>query len=329
VTDRRTVVAATAAAFSLAALPVRGQRPAGRAHRVAILGATTAAAYATRWNALRDGLRELGYVEGRDLLVEARWADGDVGRLPALAAELVQWRPDVLVTHGIPGTRAAAAASRTIPIVMAIVTDPVAAGLVASFPRPGGNVTGNAWFAPELSAKRVGLVRELDPRAASAGVLVNPANAAFTQAMLAPMEASAASIGVRLHVVGARSPVELPAAFATLARARVDALVVLEEAVLNSHPAAIASHAVELRLPAIGNREFAEHGGLVGYGVDLHELFHATAATVDRILRGAHPRDLPIQQATTFELLLNRRTAAAIDRRFPQSMIVRATRVID
>lgn len=323
---RRRFLAACAAAAAVA-VPVL-QAQAGPPLRVAILGATSAQAYASRWAAFRAGLAGLGYVEGRTLVVDERYADGRHDRLPALARELVARQPHVIVTHGIPGTRAAQAASTSIPIVMAIVTDPVAAGLVQSFAHPGGNVTGTAWFAPELAAKRLGLLREFDPRLRRVAVLANPDNPAFNRSVLATMEAMARSAGVELVIVEARDPAGFGAAITSAVAARAGALAVLEEAALNGAPADIALHARRHRLPSVGNREYAEAGGLIGYGVDLHDLFRRAAGFVDRLARGESASRLPVEQATQFDLVLNDRTAAAIEVTLPPAMRLRAARVV-
>ena len=322
---RRRIALALGVASLAAALPSFAQAPGTRPARIGILGATSAASYASRWEAMRTGLRELGYVEGRNLVIESRWADGQLDRLPALAAELVGLKVDVIVTHGIPGTRAAKQATSTIPIVMAIVTDPAAAGLVASLARPGGNVTGSSFFAPELSAKRLELLKEVRPGLAKVAVLVNPDNPAFAAAMLEAMEATAKPLNLRLQAFEARGPGEFEGAFAAMAKERVDAVAVLEDANLNAHPATIASLAARHRLPSAGNKEFADAGGLIGYGVNLPALFRRAAYLVDRILKGAKAGDLPIERATTFELMVNLRTAAAIGVAIPKAMQLRAS----
>lgn len=312
------------------ALPgaLHAQRPEGHPARVGILGATSEISYRTRWDAFRAGLREKGYVVGRNLQYAERWANGQTAALHGLARELVALGVDVIVTHGIPGTRAAQQAAGNTPIVMAIVTDPVSAGLVKAFARPGGNTTGSAWFAPELAAKRLDLVRELKPRAAQIGVLTNPGNAAFTDSMLSAMQEAGGRQGLRLRPFGADGQAALEGAVAAMAQARVDGMVVLEEAVLNSYPAEIAALAVRHRLLSVGNREFAEAGGLVGYGADLHALFHRAAFFVDRILRGTPAGDLPIEQASEFELVVNAATARTLAVAVPQSMVLRAAKVI-
>jgi putative tryptophan/tyrosine transport system substrate-binding protein len=328
-TTRRGCLLALAAAAWVPSRPAFAQPRPRKVARVGVLGATTAAGYATRWDAMRTGLRDLGYVEGTSLAIEHRWADGRNDVLPRLANELVGLDVDVIVTHGIPATRAAQQATTRIPIVMAIVTDPVAAGLVASFARPGGNTTGSAWFAPELAAKRLGVLKEASPRLAQVAVLVNPGNPAFVSAMLQAMQPTAAAAGIRLRPFDARGQGEFEGAFAAMAQGRAEAVVVLEEAVLNSYPAEIAGLARKHRLPSIGNKELAEAGGLIGYGPDLHRMFYRAAYFVDRILKGAAAGELPIEQASQFELVLNRGTASAIGFALPQSLAVRADRVID
>lgn len=277
---------------------------------------------------MRTGLQELGYVEGSNLIVEARWADGNIEALPGLAAELAARDVDVIVTHGIPATRAAQGTGRRVPVVMAIVADPVAAGLVRSYARPGNNTTGSAWFASELSAKRVALLKEAKPQIARVAVLVNPRNPAFSRPMVEAMERLADTAGVALRAFDAGTRGDFAVAFAAMERERMDAVVVLEEALLNSYPAELAGLARRHRLPAAGNREFAEAGGLIGYGADLHQLFRRAAHFVDRILAGTPAGELPVEQASQFELVLNRAAARAIDFAFPQSLSLRADKVV-
>jgi putative tryptophan/tyrosine transport system substrate-binding protein len=326
---RRRLTGAMGVSWLLATHRVAAQKPAARMVRIGMLAAATPEGFATRWAALREGLRELGYVEGRNVAFEWRYSEGKNERLPALAAELVRSGVDLIVTHGIPGTQAAKGATSTIPIVMATATDPVAAGLVASFSRPGGNVTGNALFAPELSAKRLDLVKELLPRATTVGALVNPGNPQFSRAMLDAMTGAAPRLGLRVQAFEARGPSEFAAAFDAMVIERVDAVAVTEEAVLNSYARQIAAEARRVRLPTFGNKEFAEAGGLIGYGADIIKLVKRAAPTIHRILNGANPGEIAIEQASTFELLINQDTARAIDMALPRAMIVRADRVIE
>ena len=297
--------------------------------RLGVLGSTTAAGFASQWDAFRLGLRELGWVEGRDLLIVWRFADNQPERLPALAAELVGERIDLLVTHGIPGTRAAKAATATLPILMASVADPVAAGLVSSYARPEGNITGIAFLAHELAAKRLQLLKEAMPGLSRTAVLSNPRNAAFSQAMFEAMTASAGALQLQLQRFDAPDPADYAAVFAQMTARRMEAVVITEEATLIGNAPALAGLALKQRLPSFGNAEFAQAGGLLGYGANREAIFRRAAALAGKLLRGAKPADLPVEQPTQFELLLNARTLAGLGMSVPQSIRLRADRVIE
>ncbi|MGH6804295.1 MAG: ABC transporter substrate-binding protein, partial [Methyloceanibacter sp.] len=274
------------------------------------------------------GLRDLGYVEGKNIVIEFRWAEDKYDRLPELAAELVRLKVDVLVTHGTAGPLAAKRATTTIPIVIAHVGDAVATGLVASLARPGGNITGSTFFGPELSAKLLELIKEAFPRTRQVAVLLfpdNPANGPSLQAM----EIAAKSLKVGLQPFEARGPKEFESAFSAMAKKRVDAVVITLGAMFQANPRAIADLAAKQRLPSIGFNEFAEAGGLFGYGANLVDLFHRAAYFVDRILKGTKPADLPVERATRFELIVNLKTAKAIGVTIPQTFLYRADRVIE
>ena len=300
-----------------------------RMARIGILGATSASGFATRWEALRAGLRELGYIEGKNISIDYRWADGKFERLPELAKELVNLKIDVLITHGIPGTTAAKRATATIPIVMATVTDPVATGLVANLAQPGGNVTGMAFFAPELSAKRLELLKETNPRVAQVAVLLNPDNPMFSQTMLKAMEVTAKALNLRLYPFEARASSDYDAVISAIANQRVDALAVLEEITLNANAAVISTSAKKYQLKSIGNKEFAEAGGLIGYGANSHDLFRRAGGLVAKILKGAKPGELPVEQATTFELVVNMKTANLLGIKIPNPILLQATKILD
>ena len=309
-------------------MPIRAQPHVARPARIGILGTTTADGFAPRWAALRAGMRELGYVEGRDLVYEERFADDRHERLPQLASELAALRVDVLVTHGIPGTRAARQATSTIPIVMASVADPVAAGLVQSFARPEVNVTGMSFLAREMAAKRIELLKEAVPRVATVGVISNPRNAAFSGAMTQAMLGAARNLALQLHVFEAPDVRDYPAVVADIAARRVDAMAVTEEATLNSHVSELAALALRHRLPSVGSREYANAGGLIGYGADLVEMFRRASVLVDRILKGARAQDLPVEQPNAVELVLNMSTSRALGIGFPNTMRLRATTLL-
>jgi putative ABC transport system substrate-binding protein len=248
-------------------LAVNAQQPADRVHRFGLLGAVTAASYARQLEALRQGLRELGYVEGKNLVIEYRWAEGKYDRLPELAAELVRLKVNLIVTHGTPGSRAAKEATTTIPIVMAPSGDAVASGLVQSIARPGGNITGLTTFFPELNAKRLELVKEAVPLISRVGILLNADNPA-KEPVLRAMEVTARSLKLELHQFEVRGPNEFVSAFSAMAERRVEAVEVIDDAVLIANAPLIADIAKKTSLPAIGFREFVEGGGLMAYAVD-------------------------------------------------------------
>jgi putative ABC transport system substrate-binding protein len=302
--------------------PARAQ--AGSPRRVGLLGMTSLSAYAARWNALRRGLSALGWAPDRNLNYVERYADGALQRLPALAAEIIAERVDVLVTHGIPGTRAALQATQAVPIVMAVVADPVAAGLVASYARPGGQVTGMAFLAEEMAAKRMQLLKEALPHASRVAMLFNPRNPLFSQAMFNAMQAAALQLGVTLQRFDADEPLQYPKVFADIAARRFDALAVTEEAAFNANVGTLAELALRHRLPSVGTKDFCDAGGLVGYGADFNAMFERAAFAVDRILRGARAGELPIEQPTRFELAANLRTAKTLGLELPGSLLLRS-----
>jgi putative ABC transport system substrate-binding protein len=279
--------------------------------------------------ALRAGLRDLGYAEGRNIFIEFRWAEGKYDRLPSLADELVRLNVDVLITAGTPGTRAAKRATSRIPIVMAVSGDAIATGLIDSLARPGGNITGSTFFDPELTAKRLEVLKEAIPRVAQVAVLLNPGNPASTGPVLKAMQIAAESNKVALLQFEALAPHEFASAFAAMVQRRVDAVAILDDGLFLANARALADFAIKNRLPLIGSKEFVEAGGLIGYGVNLLELWRRAAYFVDKILKGTRPEDLPVEQATKFELVVNLKTANAIAIRIPQSLILRADQVIE
>ena len=323
-----TAIFVGALALNIIAAPLAAEaQQAGRVYRIGFLGATSASGYAPQVQAFRGGLRDLGYVEGKNLAIDFRWAEGKYARLPELAAELVLLKPDVLVTHAPAGTLAAKRATATIPIVMGVVGDAIAMGLVESLARPGGNVTGSSFFFPELNAKRLEVLKEALPRVSRVGVLLNPDNPANV-ATLRAMEETARSVKIRLHAVDVRSPAEFEGAFATMVKGRVGALAVYDDAMLIAEAARIAHLARKNRLPTIGFIEYAKAGGLLAFGVNFPDLWRRAAGFVDRILKGAAPGDLPIEQPTRFELVVNLKTAKALGLTIPPSVLVRADEVI-
>jgi putative ABC transport system substrate-binding protein len=276
-------------------------------------------------------LRELGYEEGKNLVIEYRWADEEFDRLPKLAAELVSLRPDVIVTHGTPGCRAAKEATTTIPVVMAAVGDPVRSGLVASLARPGGNLTGNSIVDPDLTLKRLQLVKEVIPNASRVGLLYvsGTQTGATEEAGARVVEDAARSLGMQVHRFGIKEQKDLVSALAMMAKERADALIVRLDALLAVHYDEIARLALQHRLPAVGRAEqFVEAGGLFAYGVNVDEAYRHAAVYVDKILKGAKPADLPIEQPTKYLLAVNLRTAKTLGLTIPQSLLLRADEVI-
>jgi putative tryptophan/tyrosine transport system substrate-binding protein len=310
----------------LAALPEPEAQQASKIARIGFLGATSASSWTSRVEAFRVGLSDLGYVEGRNITIEFRWAEGQYSRLPDLAAELVRLKVDLLVTHGTPGTLAAKQATTTTPIVMAASGDAVAAGLVAGLARPGGNVTGSTYFVRELMVKRLELLKDAMPRITRVAVLVKPDNPFFVQ--LRDLEISANALKLALQQVAAPGPNEFEAAFSAMAKSRVDAVLISEDAAFVTHVRALTDLAAKHRLLSAGFGELAQAGGLIGYGVNFPELYRRAAVFVDKILKGAKPADIPVERATTFELVLNLKTAKALGLTIPQSLLVRANEII-
>ena len=313
-----------AAAWPLAA---RAQ-PSGKTYRIGFLGPTSYAERKRDVDALRSGLRQLGYEEGRNIVIDYRWAEGRYDRLAELAAELVKLNVDVIVTASTPGAWAAKQATSTIPIVMAAVGDPVAAGIVASLARPSGNLTGLTFFFAEICAKRVELIKEAIPTLTRVAVLVNPANPSHLVA-LPVMQDMASALGVELVSADAKERDDIAAAIATLAARRAQGLVAIDDPVLISSARQIASLALQNSLPMIGFKPYAEAGALLEYGVDLADLYSRSAAFVDKTLKGTPPADLPIERAVKFELIVNLKTAKALGIELPTSILLRANEVIE
>jgi putative ABC transport system substrate-binding protein len=329
VNNRRRIVLALGAGALVAPLASFAQQQPAKIARIGFLGLGSAtSSYAVQMDALRTGLRDLGYVEGRNIVIEYRWADGKYDRLPELAAELVRLKVDVLVTHGTPGVLAAKRSTTTIPIVMAAVADPVANGLITSLARPGGNVTGCSYFAPELHAKRLELLKQALPRITLVAALLNPDNSSFVP-LLKETQIEANLTKVTLRQFDVRGPGEFESVFSAMAKGRVDAVVVFDDPMLIANRRAIADLAAKHRIPSVGQKEFAEAGGLIGYGQILVELFRRTGYFVDRILKGAKPADLPVEQASRFELVINLKAARSLGITLPRSIFVRADRIIE
>jgi putative ABC transport system substrate-binding protein len=304
-------------------------QPAGRVARIGFISPASASDPRMQGllEALRQGLRDLGYVEGRNLAIEPRWADEHYDRLPGLAADLVARRVDVIVAVAVPAIRAAKEATRTIPIVMAAVVDPVATGLVASLARPGGNVTGLSTMGPEITAKQVEMLKQIVPRAALVAVLWNPANPG-NRPQLSATESASRALGMRLQSLEARTPADFDPAFAAMIRQRADALIVLADVMLNDNRSRLVELAAANRLPTVYGQD-AGGGGLLSYSANTRDLFRRSAGYVDRILKGARPGDLPVEQANTFELVINLKAARALGLTVPPSLLHRADHVIE
>ena len=277
----------------------------------------------------RDGLRQLGWVVGQNVTIEARWAEGKFERLPDLAVELVQLEPDVIVASVTQASLAARRATTTIPIVMVGVGDPLGSGLVASLARPGGNITGPSSMLAEASAKQLALLKETVPKALLVAVLWNPANPVWQAAALKQTEAAAHAMDLRLRLLEARDPGEIEAAFAAMAGERVGALFVPADIIFVRHTKLMADLAAKHRLPAMfGFREHVEAGGLMSYAASFPVMFRRAATFVDKILKGAKPGDLPVEQPTKFELVINLATAKALGITVPPSVLQLADEVI-
>jgi len=324
--DRRAFIGRVAGGVLAAPLAAFAQQ-AGKIARIGFLGATSASGYAKQLDGFRLGLRDFGYMEGKNIVLEYRWAEGNYAQLAELAAELVRSKVDVIVTHGTPGTRAAKGATTTIPIVMAISGDAVATGLVVSLPRPGGNITGSTFFDPELSAKQIELLKEILPRITRVAVLVNPDNPVIGPVFKA-MEITAKSLKLGLQQFAVRGPNEFENAFSAMVQKSVEAVAIQEDGMLNANVRTAGDLAMRKRLPLIGNTEVPRAGGVLGYGVNFPEVFRRAAYFVDKILKGAKPADLPVQQPTKFELVINLKTAKALGITIPQSLLSRADEVI-
>jgi putative ABC transport system substrate-binding protein len=315
-------------ALLLAPLTIEAPPPGPRP-RIGVLGGTAPAANPEAVDAFRHGLHELGWREGDTCVLEYRWAEGHFDRLPALAVELVQLPVDVLVVlAGDPGVRAAQAATRTIPIVMAVSSDPVRTGFIRSLARPGGNITGISGLTPEVAGQRLDLLKTLLPQASQVAVLWN-ASYAEKELEWRAMQGAADALGVTLRSVEVHRAPDFARAFTALTEARPDALITLSEPLTIAHRREIADFALTHRVPLISHvREFAAAGGLLTYGPSLPAFFRRAAAYVDKILKGAKPTDLPVEQPMTFELVINLKTAQALGLTIPPILLFQATDII-
>ena len=298
---------------------------------IGFLGSATPQSYATRLRAFRQGLKEAGYVEGQNVEIDYRWAEGQNNRLPALAAQLVQRHVAVLVAGGgTPTAIAAKAATATIPVDFAIAADPVAVGLVASLDRPGGNVTGVANMNAEIGPKRLELLHELLPSVTLVAVLTNPANPVLAEPFVRGLQGAAGGLGLRLHVLNARTERDIDTAFAELVQLRAGALVLMPDVFFNSHVAQIATLAIRHKVPTIYQyRPFVEAGGLISYGTNEPEYYRLVGIQAGKILKGEKPAELPVVRSTKVELLINLTTAKALGITIPLPLQGRADDVIE
>jgi len=318
----------------LAALAIFGSADFAAAQQpktyvIGFLSPASAASMEARIGRFRQGLQDLGYVEGQNITIEYRWADGKDERLSDLAAELVRLKVDVLASHGVLATQAAKRASSTTPIVCFACGDAVSVGLVASLARPGGNITGLTVLAPEVSGKRIELLREVVPRLSRLAVLWNSDNP-VSKPEFKEAEAAAQSGGLQLQSVSVTGPKDFERAFNSMKAERAQALIVLSDAMLFGNRKQIADYAAANQLPAISyTGEFAKSGTLMGYGPDLQVLATRAASYIDKILKGAKPGDLPIEQPAKFELVINLKTAKALNLTIPKTLLTAADEVIE
>ena len=313
-----------AAAWPLAA---RAQ-PTNKIARIGFLGSATAAGSAQSVSTLREGLSALGYVEGKNIILEFRWAEGKYDQLLELVTDLIRLNVDVLVTHGTPGTQTAKRATNNIPIVMAISGDAVATGIVTNLGRPEANVTGSTFFLPELNAKRLELLMEVLPHVTHVGALSNPANP-VSRPIIPAMRAAAARLKLEIEVFEVQGPSDFIGAFEAVAKSRVNAVAVTEDGEFAASFKTIAALAVGNKLPSIGSKEYAEAGGLIGYGVNILNLYRRAAYFIDKILKGSKPADLPIEQPTRFDFVINLKTAKTLGLTVPPTLLSRADVVIE
>jgi putative tryptophan/tyrosine transport system substrate-binding protein len=315
---------------SFAFVPLRANaQPAGRKWRIGVLSGSSSTRVAPNLQALLQGLRNLGYVEGRDFVIEPRFAEGSYDRLQGLAAELVQLKVDVITAGGAPAVKAAQQATHTIPIVMTTISDPVGLGLVASLSRPGGNMTGRSNLAVDLSEKYLELLHAAVPKVLRVAVLVNPGHVMHPD-FLKRLQVVAKSRGIAISSVTAKTRSDIETAFAVMARDQAGALIVLPDTLFAMQERQIAELALKYRLPAIaGDPAFSQAGGLISYGQNSAASYTAAAAYIDKILKGAKPGDLPVEQSSKLDLVINGKTARVLGVTIPQELLLRADKVIE
>jgi putative ABC transport system substrate-binding protein len=320
-----TLLSGIVAAWPLAA---RAQQPA-KIPRIGFLGNSTATMEANLIGPLRDGLRELGYEEGRNVIIEFRWADGKYDQFPALVAELLAAKVDVIITAGTPATLAIKKATSTVPLVFIAVGDPVGTGVVPNLGRPGGNITGLSSIAPDLEGKRLELLREVVPKLSHVAFFLNPANA-FHTASMRQARVAAQSLGIKLQPMEVNKSEQLDGAFASIVKEKPDALLILADRVFLHNRKRMMEFAIQERLPSVyAYRELVEAGGLISYGPSYEDMHRRAAVYVDKILKGTKPADLPIEQPTKFTLLINLKTAKTLGLTVPPTLVARADELIE
>jgi len=325
--DRRRFLVTSLASTLAVSLAAEAQRP--KQVRIGFLSGNPPSDTQEAIDAFRSRLRELGYREGQDLVIEYRYAEGQYERLPQLAADLVRLKVDVIFTYGTPASLEAKKATSTIPIIFGAVSDPLSIGLVATLTRPGRNVTGVTLNNPELSAKRLSLLKEAVPTAARVVVLTDP-NFKPSSSMVAETRLAARTLGLEVQVLEVREPREFAKAFGTMTAAKAHALVVLPDPMFIAQRRRIVELAASSRIPAIYHlRQFVRAGGLLSYGVDYNDTFQQCARLVDRVVNGAQPADLPVEQALRFSLAINMKTAKALGLTIPPTLLARADQVIE
>ena len=299
--------------------------PAGKVPRIGLISNANPTSGATFVNGFRGGLADLGWIERQNIHIEYRWAEGDLGRHSRLTAELAALKVDVMVVAGTAAARAAMQATRTIPIVVALVGDPVAGGLVGSLAKPGGNLTGLAWQTSDLVTKQLQLLQETVPRATQVAAIGHAANPAARSAV----EPAARSLGVQVHVIDIEAPADIPGVFEAIQRRRAEVLLVLPSPMFYAERRRLAELAARYRLPAVyETRGFVEAGGLMSYGPSFPDMYRRAATYVDKILKGAKPGDLPMEQPTKFEFVINLKTAKALGLRIPPPVLAPADELI-
>ncbi|HET9489980.1 MAG TPA: ABC transporter substrate-binding protein [Methylomirabilota bacterium] len=307
-------------------LPAQAQQ-AGKVYRIGYLAPDSGPSLSSE--AFRQGLRDLGWVEGRNIVIEYRWAGGRRERLADLATELVQLKVDIILGSTTPGALAAKKATKTIPIVIPVSNDPVGSGLVESLARPGGNVTGFSFIAQDMTQKRLELLKEVDPGITRVAALLNPTHPR-SAAELSEGEVAARELGMQLQVLAVRNPTELESAFSAVIRERADGLIVLSDRLFFNIRGRLAEFAARRRVPFIHYaKEFVEAGGLMSYGPNTTDMYQRAAILVDKILKGAKPADLPVEQPTKFDLVINLKTARALGLTIPPSVLARADQLIE